>query len=201
MQFVFNTRVDRVGTSPTGVVLQGETDLRRFDAVVLCAGMASATLLPALGLGLPMAAVYGYSVSAPLRESTHAPRASVVDAGQQISITRLGQRVRIAGGAELAGAEAEHHTPTLQRLYRTLNDWFPGGAQLSTGAQVWRGSRAMLPDGLPVLGLSGQPGLWLNIGHGDSGWALASGCARVLSDLMAQRTPEVDHGALTMGRW
>ena len=47
----------------------------------------------------------------------------------------------------------------------------------------------------------GQPGLWLNIGHGDSGWALACGWARVLSDLMAQRTPEVDHGALTMGRW
>lgn len=198
VHFAFNTRIDRIGTTPVGVVVQGESDLRRFDAVVLCAGTASAALLPALGLRLPMAAVYGYSVSAPLRESTHAPQASVVDAAQQISITRLGQRVRIAGGAELAGADAEHHAATLQRLYRTLNDWFPGGAQLSSGVQVWRGARPLLPDGAPVVGASGVPGLWLNTGHGAGGWALACGSARALADLMAQRAPEVPLDGLGM---
>ena len=198
VHFAFNTRIDRIGTTPVGVVVQGESDLRRFDAVVLCAGTASAALLPALSLRLPMAAVYGYSVSAPLRESTHAPQASVVDAAQQISITRLGQRVRIAGGAELAGADAEHHAATLQRLYRTLNDWFPGGAQLSSGVQVWRGARPLLPDGAPVVGASGVPGLWLNTGHGAGGWALACGSARALADLMAQRAPEVPLDGLGM---
>ncbi|WP_298211384.1 FAD-dependent oxidoreductase [Acidovorax sp.] len=201
VHFVFNTRVERISSSPIGVALQGEPDLRRFDAVVLCAGMASATLMPALGLHLPMAAVYGYSVSAPLREATHAPRASVVDAAQQISITRLGQRVRIAGGAELAGADAEHHTATLQRLYRTLNDWFPGGAQLSSGLQIWRGARPLLPDGAPVVGASGVPGLWLNTGHGASGWALACGSARAVADLIAQREPEVSLEGLGMRRF
>lgn len=198
VHFAFNTRIDRIGTTPVGVVVQGESDLRRFDAVVLCAGTASAALLPALGMRLPMAAVYGYSVSAPLRESTHAPQGSVVDVAQQISITRLGQRVRIAGGAELAGADAEHHAATLQRLYRTLNDWFPGGAQLSSGVQVWRGARPLLPDGAPVVGASGVPGLWLNTGHGAGGWALACGSARALADLMAQRAPEVPLDGLSM---
>ena len=198
VHFAFNTRIDRIGTTPVGVVVQGESDLRRFDAVVLCAGTASAALLPALGMRLPMAAVYGYSVSAPLRESTHAPQGSVVDVAQQISITRLGQRVRIAGGAELAGADAEHHAATLQRLYRTLNDWFPGGAQLSSGVQVWRGARPLLPDGAPVVGASGVPGLWLNTGHGAGGWALACGSARALADLMAQRAPEVPLDGLGM---
>ena len=201
VHFAFNTRIDRIGTTPVGVVVQGESDLRRFDAVVLCAGTASAALLPALGMRLPMAAVYGYSVSAPLRESTHAPQASVVDAAQQISITRLGQRVRIAGGAELAGADAEHHAATLQRLYRTLNDWFPGGAQLSSGVQVWRGARPLLPDGAPVVGASGVPGLWLNTGHGAGGWALACGSARALADLIAQREPEVPLDGLGMRRF
>ncbi|CAN7467856.1 FAD-dependent oxidoreductase [Acidovorax sp. LjRoot129] len=201
VQFVFGTRVDRISSNPVGVALQGEAELRRFDAVVLCAGMASAALLPALGLRLPMTAVYGYSVSAPLRESTHAPRASVVDMAQQISITRLGQRVRIAGGAELAGADAEHHTPTLQRLYRTLNDWFPGGAQLSSGLQIWRGARTMLPDGAPVVGASGLPGLWINTGHGAGGWALACGCARVVADLIAQRAPDIHLDGLGMRRF
>ena len=201
VHFAFGTRVERVGSSPTGVAVQGSAELHRFDAVVLCAGMASAALLPALGLGLPMTAVYGYSVSAPLREDTHAPRASAIDVGQQISITRLGQRVRIAGGAELAGPQAEHHAPTLQRLYRTLNDWFPGGAQLSAGLQVWRGARTMLPDGAPVIGASGVPGLWLNTGHGAGGWALACGAARAVADLIAQREPEVSLDGLGMRRF
>lgn len=191
VEFAFNTRVERIGTSPLALSLQGEPQVRRFDAVVLCAGLASAALAPALGLRLPMAAVYGYSVSAPLREATHAPRGSIVDVAQQIAITRLGQRVRIAGGAELAGAGAAHHTPTLQRLYRTLNDWFPGGAQLSSGLQVWRGARPLLPDGAPVVGPGSAPGVWINTGHGAGGWALACGCARALADLIAQREPEV----------
>lgn len=198
VQFAFNTRIERIHASPMGVVLQGEPDVRRFDAVVLCAGSASAPLMTALGLRLPMVAMHGYSVSAPLREATHAPRSSVVDAAQQMVITRLGQRVRIAGGAELGGATAEHHTPTLQRLYRTLNDWFPGGAQLSSGLQIWRGARPMLPDGAPVVGDSGVPGLWLNIGHGAGGWALACGCARAVADLIARREPEVSLDGLGM---
>ena len=201
VDYAFNTRIQSVSSSPTGLVVQGETELRRYDALVLCAGMASAALLPAVGLPLPVTAVYGYSVSAPVRESTHAPCASVVDIAQQISITRLGQRVRIAGGAELAGANAEHHTATLQRLYRTLNDWFPGGAQLSSGLQIWRGARTMLPDGAPVLGASGVPGLWLNTGHGANGWALACASARAVADLIAQRQPEVNLDGLGMRRF
>lgn len=201
VQFAFGTRVDRLSTNPMGVAVQGEATPRRFDAVVLCAGMASAALLPALGLPLPMTPVYGYSVSAPLREDTHAPQASVVDVQQQISITRLGLRVRVAGGAELGSADAEHHAPSIARLYRALNDWFPGGAQLSGGVQTWRGARTMLPDGAPVIGASGIPGLWLNTGHGTGGFALASGSARAIADLVAQRSPEINLDGLGMRRF
>lgn len=197
--FEFNTAVEHIGSNPVAVTLRGQTSARCFDAVVLCT--AGARLLQPLGLRLPMAAVHGYTVSAPLREATHAPVASVVDMAEQISITRLGQRVRVAGGAELAGPAAEHHAPTLQRLYRTLNHWFPGGAQLSAGLQVWRGARALLPDGAPVLGASGTPGLWLNLAHGGSGWALACGSARAVADLVAGRTPAVALDGLGMRRF
>lgn len=196
MRFVFNTRVTRLSWQPVGLTVQGDTSLHAFDAIVLCAGTASASLLPALGIQMPLAAVHGYSVSAPLREALHAPQTSVVDVAQQFTITRLGQRLRIAGGAELGSPSAEHHHPTLQRLYRTLNHWFPGGAQLSSSPQIWRGARTMLPDGAPVLGASGLPGLWLNTGHGAGGWALACGSARAVSDLIAQRTPDIPVQAL-----
>jgi D-amino-acid dehydrogenase len=201
VQFVFNTPVERIHTSPVGVALAGEPEARRFDAVVLCAGTGSSALLAGLGLRMPMMAVHGYSVSAPLREATHAPRSSVVDAALQVAITPLGQRVRIAGGAELGGDATERHTPTLQRLYHTLNEWFPGGAQLSSGLQIWRGARPMLPDGVPVVGDSGVPGLWLNIGHGAGGWALACGCARAVADLIARREPEVSLDGLGLRRF
>ncbi|SDZ72573.1 FAD-dependent oxidoreductase [Acidovorax soli] len=201
VHFAFGTRVARLTSQPLGVQVQGESGTRSFDAVVLCAGMASAALLRPLGPRLPMAAVHGYSVSAPLRETLHAPVASVVDSQLQISITRLGQRVRIAGGAELGAPDAAHHAPTLQQLYRTLNDWFPGGALLSSGLQIWRGARPTLPDGAPVVGASGVPGLWLNTGHGAGGWALASGCARAVADLIGQRSPDISLEGLGIQRF
>ncbi|MFT3814559.1 MAG: FAD-dependent oxidoreductase [Acidovorax sp.] len=201
VRFIFNAQVARLHHAPTGVQLAGETAARHCDAVVLCAGMASAALLRPLGLRLPLTALHGYTLSASLREELHAPQGSVMDAARQISIARLGLRIRVGGGAELGGGSEERHEPTLARLYATLTDWFPGGAQLADNVQVWRGIRAMPPDGLPVLGASGLTGLWLNLGHGDSGWALASGGARLLADLIAQREPETAHEAFALQRF
>lgn len=202
VDYAFNTPIHSVrsAAAPPGWLCKAKPHCAAMTRWCCVPAMASAALLPAVGLPLPMTAVYGYSVSAPVRESTHAPCASVVDVAQQISITRLGQRVRIAGGAELAGANAEHHTATLQRLYRTPNDWFPGGAQLSSGLQIWRGARTMLPDGAPMLGASGVPGLWLNTGHGANGWALPVP-ARAPADLIAQREPEVNLTGASMRRF
>ena len=91
----------------------------------------------------------------------------------------------------------------MQTLYKVLHDWFPGAAQLSnTGAAVqeWKGARPMLADGPPVLGASGIPGVWVNLGHGSSGWALSCGSARIVADLMAGRAPTVDIEGLGIER-
>ena len=89
---------------------------------------------------------------------------------------------------------------SLKTLYKVLADWFPGAAQLSRGVQEWKGARPMLPDGPPVIGPSGLPGIWLNLGHGSSGWALSCGSARALSDRMGGREPEVDMEGLGIER-
>ena len=202
VQFAFGTQVQRLHTAPVGVQVAGQATPLRFDAVVLCAGAAARELLQPLGLTPPLATLHGYTVSAPLREDTHGPQGVTTDLQQQISITRLGQRIRVGGGAELGSAhQSVHHAPTLERLYRTLNDWFPGTASMSAGVQIWRGSRCMSTDGLPLVGASGQAGLWLNLGHGDSGWALASGCARILADQLAQRAPAIDATPLACQRF
>jgi D-amino-acid dehydrogenase len=88
----------------------------------------------------------------------------------------------------------------LRTLYRVLDDWFPGAA-LTREAQHWKGARPMLPDGPPVLGESGAPGVWLNMGHGASGWAMACGSARVLAERIAGREAPLDLAGLTIARW
>jgi D-amino-acid dehydrogenase len=190
----------REETAPATSLLDGPLT-ETFDAVVLCAGVRSTGLLAPLGLRLPLAPVYGYSITAPLRDDhgERAPRSGVLDAHRQVTIHRLGSRVRVAGIAELGGSPARHDPAAIQMLYESLHTWYPGVARLDQ-AQHWKGARPMLPDGPPVLGNSGLPGIWLNLGHGAGGWAMACGSARVVADLMTSRPPPLDTSCLGVQR-
>ncbi len=170
-----------------------------FDAVVVCAGVDSARLLAPLGLRLPLLPLYGYSLTFPLRAAEHGPRSAIMDERYKVAISRLGQRLRVAGGAELGGNAEHQHQGAIGTLYKVLNDWFPGGAQLRR-AQVWKGARPMLPDGPPIVGKSHVAGVWLNLGHGSSGWALSCGSARALADLLAGREAPLDMAPLALQR-
>ena len=193
VKFSFSTTVDRICSGPgMALAIHGDATLRPFDAVVLCAGLESARLLRPLGLRVPLAAVHGYSLSAAIREPLNAPRSALMDERYKVAISRLGQRIRVAGGAQIGGAGGQHSRAAIATLYKVLRDWFPGAAGLSQGVQLWKGSRPMLPDGPPLIGASGVPGLWLNLGHGSSGWALSCGSARALADLVSRREPALD---------
>ena len=199
--FAFNTTVAHLDkTAAASLLLAGETAPRKFDAVVMCAGLASAQLLKPLGLKIPLSAVYGYSISAPVREALNAPRSAVMDERYKVAISRLGNRVRVAGSAEMGGAPGRHRAASIETLYKVLHDWFPGAATQSSGVQIWKGARPMLPDGPPILGASGVPGLWLNVGHGSSGWALSCGSAQALADLIGGKQPALDLAGFELAR-
>ena len=208
VNFEFNTAVDPLNPAAPGLLqvwlLGAEAPVqRRFDAVMVCSGVDSAALLRPLGLQIPLAAVYGYSISAPIREPLNAPRSALMDERFEVAITRLGNRVRVAGSAEIGGLPGKKRAASLQTLYKVLHDWFPAAAVLAgtgAGVQEWKGARPMLPDGPPLLGATGVPGVWINLGHGSSGWALSCGSARVVADLMSGRTPEIDIEGLGVER-
>jgi D-amino-acid dehydrogenase len=204
VKFEFNTTVEQLNRSQAASVrIAGVNTPRQFDRVVMCAGIASAALLKPLGLKIPMAAVYGYSISAPIREPLNAPRSALMDERYKVAISRLGNRVRVAGSAEIGGSLNKHRASSVRTLYKVLHDWFPGAAQnANTGAsvQVWKGARPMLPDGPPIIGDSGIPGLWLNLGHGSSGWALSCGSARALADTLAGKSAGIDMEGLGIER-
>ena len=204
VNFEFNTTVAELNKAQAAsILIAGENTTRQFDRVVMCAGLASAALLKPLGLKIPMAAVYGYAISAPIREALNAPRSALMDERYKVAISRLGNRVRVAGSAEIGGSLTKHRASSVQTLYKVLHDWFPGAAQnANTGAsvQLWKGARPMLPDGPPLIGDSGIAGLWLNLGHGSSGWALSCGSARALADLMCGRAANIDMEGLGIER-
>ena len=208
VNFEFNTAVDPLDPGAPGslrVWLLGEDTpvQRHFDAVIVCGGIDSAALLRPLGLQIPLAAIYGYSISAPIREPLNAPRSGLMDERYKVAISRLGNRIRVAGSAEIGGLPGTKRASSIETLYKVLQDWFPGAAQLantSAGVQEWKGARPMLPDGPPLIGATGIPGVWINLGHGASGWALACGSAKVLADLMAGRVPEIDIEGLGVER-
>ncbi|HET6828803.1 MAG TPA: FAD-dependent oxidoreductase, partial [Ramlibacter sp.] len=208
VDFQFNTAVEPLDPAAPGSLRAwrlgaGAPEQWNFNAVVVCGGVDSAALLRPLGLHVPLAAVWGYSISAPIREPLNAPRSALMDERYKVAISRLGNRVRVAGSAEIGGGPERKRASSIQTLYKVLHDWFPGAAQLAnTGAAVqeWKGARPMLPDGPPLLGATGIPGVWINLGHGSSGWALACGSARVVADLMAGRAPQVDIEGLGVER-
>jgi D-amino-acid dehydrogenase len=209
VKYELNSSVAGVSYASTAIItIANETTPRQFDAVVVCAGVNSAELLKPilkpLKRSLPLIPIYGYSISAAVREPLNAPRSALMDERYKVAISRLGNRVRVAGSAEIGGSLQNKQVSAISTLYKVLRDWFPGAAHISNmGASVheWKGARPMLPDGPPVLGASGMPNIWLNLGHGSSGWALSCGSARVLADLIANRQPDIDVSGMSIERF
>lgn len=195
--------VSRIQSEGAGVRIHTEQSERSFDAVVLCAGEHTQQLLQTLGIRLPAAAIHSYSASIQIAEQSLAPRGSIVDLEKGMVLTRQGTRLRISGGAELGWPESpERLEEARHELVSVLLEWFPGSIQRSQSVlQTWRGVRMTVPDGLPVLGATGAPGVWLNAAHGGYGWGLAMGSAHHVRQLVMGEAPTVDAAAFALGRF
>jgi len=172
----------------------------RAGAVVLAAGADGARLLRGTGVKLPLYPVKGYSLTVPIARHEFAPLLSVMDEAFKVAITRMGNRLRVAGTAEIGNRALALRDAALGTLLRVARDWFPGAAAYAQ-ARAWVGARPMLPDGPPVLGPTAIANLYVNLGHGSTGWSMACGSARVVADLVAGRAPQIDLEGLTIERF
>ncbi len=198
----------RTGTLVTGLVItagritavQTAAGELRADAVVVAAGADSPRLLRGTGVKVPVYPVKGYSLTVPIARHEYAPAISLMDEAYKVAITRLGNRLRIAGTAEFGNRKLALRDAALGTLLRVARDWFPRAANYGQ-AHSWVGARPMLPDGPPVLGATPLGNLYLNVGHGSTGWAMACGSARVVADVVAGREPQIDLEGLTIERF
>lgn len=200
VQFHFASTVHAIEPESRGVVLHIDDDRFTMDAVVVAAGIDSARLLKPLGIHVPLYPVKGYSATAAIRNFDHAPNASLLDETYKAAITRLGSRIRIAGTAELGSRDSELRERAIRTLIKVGSDWFPNAANY-TKANFWSYARPMLPDGPPVLGATSVRNVYVNIGHGSAGWAMAAGSGKVLADIVSGYAPEIDMDGLTMARY
>ncbi|MEK2600388.1 D-amino acid dehydrogenase [Burkholderia arboris] len=170
------------------------------DAIVVALGVDSAGLLRPYGIDVPLYPVKGYSATLAVVDDEKAPRAALMDESLKTAITRFGPTLRVAGTAELGNRHAALRQQALDTLMKVLDDWFPHAADRAS-ARFWVGRRPMTPDGPPLLGASGIDGLWLNVGHGSTGWAMSMGSGKVLADLVTGREPDIDLSGLTLARY
>jgi D-amino-acid dehydrogenase len=161
------------------------------DAFVVSAGPGAAALLKPLGVQLPIEPIKGYSVSLQVANAARAPQVSVTDAARKLVYARLGERVRIAGFAELRGVDLRIDPRRIQAMLQAATDTFSGAFQTGD-PEPWVGLRPSTPSSRPLIGPTRIGGLWLNTGHGALGLTLACGSAWLLSQLMQGRTPSID---------
>lgn len=172
----------------------------KADAYVMALGSWSPNLGKTLGMHIPVQPVKGYSLTLPVADANLSPRASIMDEDRKVAVTRLGERIRVAGIAELAGFNADLPARRLGSLKKTLNDLFPGGASVGQGA-FWSGFRPMTPDGAPILGAGPLRNLYFNLGHGTLGWTMACGSAQIVADILQGRAPDIEMADLRFDRF
>jgi len=198
----------RYGTTIQGLIAEGgritgvKTDkgVVTADAYVLALGSYSPMMVKPLGMTLPVYPVKGYSITAPIINEPAAPVSTIMDESYKVAITRLGDRIRVGGMAEIAGfsdALPERRRNTLEHSVGSL---FPGAGDLKA-ASYWSGLRPMTPDGTPVIGKTKIDNLFLNTGHGTLGWTMACGSARVIADLISGQTPDIETADLGIARY
>jgi D-amino-acid dehydrogenase len=123
-----------------------------------------------------------------------------MDESYKVAITRMGSRIRVAGTAELGSRTLDLRAAALRTLVKVGEDWFPDAANYST-ATFWCGARPMLPDGPPLLGATPVRNVFINLGHGSTGWAMAAGSGKLVSDLISGDAPDIDMDGLTLSRY
>jgi D-amino-acid dehydrogenase len=185
-----------------GAVVDGGFGPQRLesDAVVVALGSYSRDWLRPVGVHVPVYPVKGYSLTLPITNRDRAPVSTVMDESHKIAVTRFDDRVRVGGMAELAGFDLRLDARRRATLAFVVGNLYPGAAD-EASASFWTGLRPMTPDGTPIVGDSGVPGLWLNTGHGTLGWTMACGSGRLLSDLIAGRAPEIRADDLGLQRY
>ena len=175
---------------------EGRFQRLRADAYVLAMGSLSPLYAAPLGINLPIYPAKGYSVTMPVKDASRAHQVSLTDDEYKLVFSRLGDRLRIAGTAELNGYDRDLNRVRCEAIVRRTEALFPGAGDTEQ-AQFWTGLRPATPSNVPIIGPSKLPNLYLNTGHGTLGWTHACGSGKSIARMVSGLKPEVDFAFTT----
>lgn len=201
VKFRFGVAIEKLETSGRRIsrVITNTEDFEA-DAVVMALGSYSPHLTAPIGVRLPIYPAKGYSISVELEEPDEAPTVSITDETKFMVFSRLGNTMRVAGTAELAGWNMSMNSVRVDMLKQNAQSLFPKAASYAD-LNPWCGLRPSTPDSVPILGQTIYENFFLNTGHGMLGWTMACGSAKVIADLISGRPPEIDLAGLTLERF
>jgi D-amino-acid dehydrogenase len=201
VRFHYGVAIRRLRSEAARVTgVETDHDVQPADAYVVAMGSYSPLPLKALGIDVPVYPVKGYSITVPIIDASVAPVSTVMDETYKVAITRLGDRIRVGGTAELVGYSLRLRGPRRATLEHSLGDLYPRAGDISA-ASFWTGLRPMTPDGTPIIGPTNVPNQYLNTGHGTLGWTMGCGSGRLLADLISGRQPEIQYADLAISRY
>ncbi|MGM8870309.1 D-amino acid dehydrogenase [Psychrobacter sp. 2Y5] len=185
------------------------------DSFVIALGSYSVPLLKPLDIHLPIFPAKGYSATYRVnpRAPHLAPFISLIDDEYKLVMSRLGDKLRVAGTAEFNGYNMDLNMTRCKAITERVQQIFPKGI-IANSAEYWTGLRPMTPSNVPLIGRAhlGQvrhgsqnseatfDNLWLNTGHGTLGWTHACGSAKAISLLMQNEKPKVKFGFVGINR-
>jgi D-amino-acid dehydrogenase len=161
------------------------------DAYVVCLASYAPRLLEPVGVRVPVYPAKGYSATLPIVEPAAAPTISMTDDAKKIVFTRLGNRLRAAGTAELSGYNLELNPIRCEALTRRATEWF-GAAIDPSRAEYWTGLRPATPSNVPLIGRTRYSNLYLDVGHGTLGFTMAAGSGKAIAEIVSGRRPDID---------
>lgn len=196
VSFGYNIEIERllkVGSSINGVAVRaaGRKEVLNADAYLVAMGSYSPFLLWPVGISTSVYPVKGYSITAPVTNTGAAPSVCITDEHGKIAVTRLGERLRMAGTAEVSGYDTSVSESRCAGIANRVGQLFPNAVDLSS-VKKWAGLRPATPSNVPYVGRTRYSNLFLNTGHGTLGWTLACGSAAAVADIISQRSPEVE---------
>jgi D-amino-acid dehydrogenase len=201
VNFRFNTTITRLLTVGAGasekisgveiINAEGSHQVLRADAFVVALGSFSAPLLKPLGIDLMIYPGKGYSATYHVKDRDAAPSVSLTDDAYKLVVSRLGDRLRVAGTCEFNGYTRELNATRCEIITRRTRELFPQACDYGNPV-YWTGLRPLTPSNVPYIGETRFSNLFLNTGHGTLGWTMGCGSGRAIADIVSGRTPEVD---------
>lgn len=192
--FEYGCPVARIAADGSGVTVAADGKEVRGDALVIAAGAYSGKLAATLGIRLPVAPAKGYSVTIPLGDWPERPRHVIGDMGVHAGLNVLGDSLRVAGTADFCGFDSHIDPERIDYMVGLVEAVLPefAAAMDREAIRPFAGLRPLSADGLPLIGATAVPNVYVNTGHGGLGWTMAAGSAKALADRLCGLTPALD---------